>query len=129
MDVCRRKLTFAGLAVSNDGHSLVTFDSDGLAAAWDPLTGDEIDQGPNGLGGVTGLSFDTDGRVLAITPSGFQWWDPAGDDSISAPLEFRSGGLSPALSQDGRLLASGAPDGSVQLWSVAGTAQARVGTL
>jgi WD40 repeat protein len=116
------------VAFSPDGRDVISCDAAGIHL-WDATTGKERtharDQGP-----ALCLAVAPDGKALAIgiQPVGPELlpvgpvvlWDPAtGKDQVAWAVAFRSVVSAVAFSPDGKTLATGGWEKSVQLWDVA----------
>lgn len=108
---------------SHAGDLLASTGWEGKLRLWDPRTGEQLFQYPNGM---MSLLFSPDDQRLAAAAPGngrlaFVEVAPVGNyyrtlirDPVHGPAEYQS----PAISRDGRLLAAGLMDG-LALWDLA----------
>ena len=86
---------------------------------------DGILPGDPSNGGVTGVAFSPDGKLLATAygDGTVRLWNPATEQAVGTPLQADTGTISGvtgvAFSHDGKLLASADADGTVRLWNPA----------
>jgi WD40 repeat protein len=124
----RERMTLRGhsspvtaMAFVPDGRSLVSTGlMNGATLLWDLGTGQPrhrlID--PQGIA----LAVSPDSRLVAIVPAnekGVRIWDARTGDQVRSIAGHSARVLSVAFSPDGRLLATGAGDGTASLWNVA----------
>ena len=107
-----------GLAYSPDGKLLATGKSGGTETSlklWDAATGDEVFAAQAGL--IYNVAFSPDGKLLASVGAGATLWHVAERRKL---LTFGKGVFySVAFApRDGKILATGSPDGLVRLWDV-----------
>lgn len=123
------------LVYSRQKGWIATGGADDVVRIWDPETGRRLQEFLGHTEGVNSLAVDLDGRVLiSSSTDGFaRVWDPtipARPRSLHDPSLTMMGGAADcvALSPDGRLIATGHYDGSVQIWeSSTGRLLARIG--
>ena len=131
----------SGVAFSPDGKLLATADSDGTFQLWHTATGTPATRpihagtstngSSNGdvyigvYGGVYGVAFSPDGKLLATADSDgtFQLWHTATGIPATRPIHVGTSTNTSvnwvAFSPDGKLLATADSDGTFQLWHTA----------
>ena len=131
----------SGVAFSPDGKLLATADSDGTFQLWHTATGTPATRpihagtstngSSNGdvyigvYGGVYGVAFSPDGKLLATADSDgtFQLWHTATGTPATRPIHAGTSTNTSvnwvAFSRDGKLLATADSDGTFQSWHTA----------
>jgi WD40 repeat protein len=108
------------VAISPDGHTVLTGSSDKTARLWDADTGKELQRFEGHLHGVESVAFSPDGRtVLTGGDLTARLWDPATGKELHRFLGERALVNSVAFSRDGRTILTGGGYGTSQLWDVA----------
>jgi len=101
--------------VFGPGNTLVTSAADGIARIWHqpwPVLSGHGDI-------VNGVAFSPDGGLLAIASGETQLWDSSGRTKQSASIVNAARySTAIAITPDGRTMAVGSRDGTVQLWDV-----------
>ena len=109
------------ISFSPDGAIIASGALDGTVKLWDMVTGQNIGNLPAGKGGswVRFVLFSSDGRIIASHVPGerkTRLWDVA-TQTMTDTLDDRSV-VSWAFSPNSTILASGATDGTVNLWDI-----------
>ncbi|MFF4893421.1 nSTAND1 domain-containing NTPase [Micromonospora chersina] len=119
-DLSRRvvvaRLTHPGpvTAVTFTGERVLTSAADGVVRLW-RLPGRVLRGLPDVINGV---AFRPDGAVLAVAGGDVTFFDPRTYERLGAPLPARGAAGALGYSPDGRVLAVGHRDGTVQLYDV-----------
>ena len=94
---------------------------DESARLWDPATGECLRTLPGPDGGIYGVAFSPDGRLLAIVGVDDAAWlcDPATGECLRTLTGHDDTITGVAFSPDGRLLATASCDGAAGLWDPA----------
>jgi WD40 repeat protein len=114
------------LAVAGDGQKVAWYGSDRRIVLWDAQAGKVLREiRPQG-NTVSSLFFTPDRQaLLSAGTAGVQLWN-IGAGEVDREAASRSGGvLAAAISPEGRMLATGGPDGTVRLWEMASGNQRR----
>ena len=119
----------SSLAFSPDGKTLATSSDRAYVRLWDFATGDPLLRfaGTDPDSYVSALTFSPDGKLVATGASEMsfpKWhkvwlWDVATGHPVAALDGHQGSVTSVAFSRDGRALASGSTDRTVQIWDVA----------
>jgi serine/threonine protein kinase/WD40 repeat protein len=118
------------VAFSPDGRHILTGSEDGIARLWEKERGRPEVIVPRAGAQIEGMALSHDGRCLAIKTTTSRG---AGEPAVCAvrvvavdtggdrfpPIPHPRGVSSVAFRRDGKLLATGAGDGTVQLWDAA----------
>lgn len=111
------RLTHPGpvTGVTFAGNRLLTSAADGVVRLW-RLSGPVLTGLPDV---INGMAFRPDGAVLAVASADVTFFDPRTHERLGAPLPAHGGAASAVeYSPDGRSMAVGHRDGSVQLYDV-----------
>jgi RNA polymerase sigma factor (sigma-70 family) len=114
------------LAFSPDDTVLAAGTSDPCLTLWDVATGKPTAPSTGAGGHMSGLRFAADGKQLLNIADGVEWWDVAGSQRarrLPRNEDWKFGnrnwsgswGALPALTADGKLLATPGPDRTVLL--------------
>jgi eukaryotic-like serine/threonine-protein kinase len=117
----RRPGSVLAIAFAPDGKTLVTGDATGHIHLWDPASVKERASFVGDSLSLRALAFLPDGQKLASAGNGdkeVKLWDVATQKQIAALSGYENPVVSLAVSRDGRLLATGGPDGGVKIWDV-----------
>lgn len=108
---------FYRAAFAPGGRVLAVENLDETLIVWDVARGRRVADIPAHFGSTRALAFSHDGALLASAgQSRVQIWDTAQTPPRSICLLKQRDARAIALTQDGRMLAVGTTDGSVQLW-------------
>jgi WD40 repeat protein/serine/threonine protein kinase len=113
--------TVQAIAFASDGRTLATGDASGHIHLWDPASGEERASFMGDPLTVRALAFFPDSRALASAGTGdkdVKLWNIETRDQVATLSGYENPVLSLAISRDGRLLATGGPDGGVRVWDV-----------
>ncbi len=114
------------LAVAGDGQTVAWCGGDRRIVVWDARASKMVREiRPQG-NTVSGLFFSPDGRtLLSVGTLGVQLWGVGSGEADRQIAGISGGVLAAAISTEGRMLATGGPDGTVRLWEVASGNQRR----
>jgi WD40 repeat protein len=103
---------------SSDGKTLVTAGFE--IQWWNAATHRAIGPPVTAFGGVYGIAFSPDGRMLATADDNgrAQLWDVRTHRQIGAAMTVPGTAYSVAFSPDGSMLATASDEGTVRLWNV-----------
>ncbi len=115
------------LRSNNQGTSIIAFSADDAGADIWQLDGTKVASVPS-VRGLNTAVFSSDGRqVVTADNEKAAVWSLEGKEIFAVPITDSVGSASSAnISSDGRHLAVGMSDGTIEIWSVGGT---RVSTL
>jgi len=111
-----------GVAFSRDGHTLVSGAAIGTVQRRDPRRGTLLRSISVNLSPLRGMALSPDSTWLAVVgDTGLSLWDIETGRFLSSGLSTQNGLASVAVSPDGRLIATGSWDTTIQLWTVSRT--------
>lgn len=124
--VQRASAPVVALAASGDGRRLAAGGRDGYVKVWSAEAVREAWEGPDAVAGLASLAFDETGRTLAVVSArgrlvlidfaagrGDRAWRMEG---WRERIAFEGAFSQVALHPDGRRVATGCEDGTIQLW-------------
>jgi WD40 repeat protein/serine/threonine protein kinase len=115
----------AALAISPDGHVVVSAGEDGKIILWVAPTGQILRILLGHTGPVKGVAFSPNGRLLVSAGSDgtIRMWEPQGE--IRAFAGHVGGVNAVAFSRDGKRIASGGEDKTLKLWDAESATELR----
>ena len=114
----RHSSAIADASFTPDGRELVTAANDGHVIVWDVRKAEAGETLEGHANGVVSLQITRDGKTLytASVDGTVFVWDLDGARRLGRPfVTGAAGGSVPASSSDGRLIATGQPDGAVRI--------------
>lgn len=111
-----------GVAFSRDGHTLASGAAMGTVQLRDPRRGTLLRSILVNLSPLRGMALSPDSTWLAVVgDTGLALWDIETGLPLSSESSTQNGLTSVAVSPDGRLIATGSWDTTIQLWTVSRT--------
>jgi WD40 repeat protein len=107
------------LALSPDGHTILTGGSDGTAHLWDRATGQSRILSPAHDQPVVAVALGDRTAVTGSEDCTARLWDAATGEPRGQPLRHDGSVVAVALSPDGNTVLTGSWDGTARLWEAA----------